>query len=241
MVDLNKFSEFPARDAVAEPEKQFGPRGTLKIPLESQDESGVYERETLKMPVTSVDTPPKRQDFQHEPKVIIRDDQKRMQELRGGMVEVVPLEKQEFDLASIETDLGRVHMAIKQAQEAVGKAETPEQRGMAMKKLTELKREKEVLDSQLPFAKKDELASTESDYNSKVKRYQELVTKLTKSSEEESEFKTLSERLPILKANLDQLKQTMAFNKEKGLSTDEKNKSLGARVGSWFKGLLGKK
>ena len=74
-----------------------------------------------------------------------------------------------------------------------------------------------------------------------VTRYQELVTKLTKTPDEELEFKTLAEKLPIEKAHLDQLKQTMAFKKEKGLSTTDKKQTLGQKVSGWFKGLFGKK
>ena len=88
-------------DTIRDPEKQFGPRGTLKIPVEDLEESGIHERETLRMPITSVDTPPKRQDFQHEPQVIIKDDQKKLVELRGGMVEVVPGTDQDFDLEKL--------------------------------------------------------------------------------------------------------------------------------------------
>ncbi len=222
---------------IREPEKQFGPTGTFRIPEKVPEESGLYKRESL----PQVFTPPKSREQVLEPKVVI-NDQTRLEELRGGMVEVAPaVIEQKFDLEEIETNLGRVQMGIKEAQEAAGKAQTPEQRGMAMKKLTELKREKESLDAQLPFAKKDELKSIEADYKSMVTRYQELVTKLTKTPDEEIEFKTLAEKLPIEKAHLDQLKQTMAFKKEKGLSTADKKQTLGQKVSGWFKGLFGNK
>lgn len=236
MTEGRMFQQTNQPDTIREPEKQFGPTGTLRIPEKVPEESGLYKRESL----PQIFTPPKSREQVLEPKVVI-NDQTRLEELRGGMVEVVPVVEQKFDLEEIETNLGRVQMAIKEAQDAAARAQTPEQRGMAMKKLTELKREKEALDAQLPFAKKDELKSAEADYQLMVARYQELVTKLTKTPDEELEFKTLAEKLPIEKAHLDQLKQTMAFKKEKGLSTADKKQSFGQKVSGWFKGLFGNK
>jgi hypothetical protein len=234
---MNKQDRNVTEDTIREPNKEFGPTGTLKIQAEGVDESGVYERGGL--PVVHV--PPKSHVMDLEPKVIINDDVKKLVELRGGVVELVPMQEQRFDLDDIETNLGRVQMAIRRAQESVGKAETPEARGMGMKKLTELGREKAALEAQLPFARKDELKNVESEYEVMVARYQELIQKLGKQPTELDELNALSAKIPLAKAHRDQLKQSRVFRKEKMLSTDVKNQSAGNKVVSWFKSFLGKK
>jgi len=224
------------QDTIREPEKQFGPRGTLIIPVSDPEESGVYERRSM----PEVHVPPKPQEVVMEPQVIINAEKTKLEQLRGGMVEVAPLQDQRFDLEEVETNLGRVQMAIIQAQELVGKAQTPEERGLAMKKLTELGREKAALDAQLPFARKDELKNIESEFEIMATNYHRLLQKPDKTPQEIEELARLAERLPTAKAHRDQLKQSMAFRKEKGMSTSDEKQSIGSKIAGWFKSLLGK-
>lgn len=223
-------------NTVREPEKMFGPNGTLKMPIESVEEaSGVHERASL----PEIYTPPREHAVPNEPKVVINDEDK-LVELRGGLVAVKPLHVEKFNLAQIEADLKRVDKEIAQAQKLASRSSDSEERGLGFKRLAELKRDKDKLTAQLPFARKDEFDAVDNDFNNKADRYHFLLMKGDKQPAEANELDKLTKELPILKAHRDQLKQSIDYYKHKNLSTMPEPKNIRQRINSFFQRFLRK-
>jgi hypothetical protein len=222
-------------ETVREPEKRFGPTGTLKISIDSKEEaSGVYERGSL----PEINYPPLAHSVYHEPKVII-NDQAKLVELRGGIVEVKPAQKAKFDVAEIEAELQGVDREIAQAQKLISSSTEEAERGLAFKRLAELKRDKDRLVAQLPFAKIDELEAVEKDLETKADRYHILLQRNGKTSVESDELTKLTKELQVLQAHRNQLKQSIDFRKNKNLSTTTQKTSFINRLGNLFKRIAG--
>jgi len=185
------------------------------IAPEVPDESGTYERGTFSQRGSELGS---------------------KTSLEGGSAQI-PREK--VDLKEIEAHLGRVQMQIKQAQDEAARAKSPEERGMALKKLTALKREKQSLDAQLPFAKQDEFEEASAEYRAGVERYRELITKQGKRPEEVEELGQLSKQLPIDKAHKEQLGRSLNIQSKKQNEPTKLEQGAMGKVSSWLKRMFG--
>jgi Glu-tRNA(Gln) amidotransferase subunit E-like FAD-binding protein len=139
--ELMMSSAAEAKDVTSQPEKQFGSNRSLDVPQEgseSVEESGVYTRDTLVMPDKAF-TPPKKQEFKHEDKVIVQSE---VEAALGGIAKEMEKEQEEFDKAEPGSmQRMRATMRLQELRRASNKIVnelTKEQQGFADKFLSKM-------------------------------------------------------------------------------------------------------